>query len=174
MKLIGVHKFLFYVSTLVVIFPYFQFIEGFGGVQPYVTGIFLIIFLFISVQKIKITKPYFIFLIPIIFLILNYIYNGETNYLFYRNFFSYLTLSLIFFVYSVYLDIFNFPKKIYLYGIIVWFSAALLQVLFGDKLIGFYDLDVVANIIAIVNQIGSQGLVGLVALWILYWIFTKK
>ena len=48
------------------------------------------------------------------------------------------------------------------------------QIMFGDKLIGFYELDVVANIIAIVNQIGSQGLVGLVALWILYWVFTKK
>ena len=113
MKFIIVHKFLFYVSTLTVIFPYFQFIDGYRGVQPYVTGIFLIIFLFISVQKVKTTKPYFIFLIPIIFLILNYLNNGEINYLFYRNFFSYLTFSLIFFVYSVYLDLFNFPKKIF-------------------------------------------------------------
>ena len=134
MKFIIVHKFFFYVSTLTVIFPYFQFIDGYRGVQPYVTGIFLIIFLFISVQKVKTTKPYFIFLIPIIFLILNYLNNGEINYLFYRNFFSYLTFSLIFFVYSVYLDLFNFPKKIYLYSVIIWFFAALLQVLFGEAL----------------------------------------
>mgnify|MGYP001343809613 CR=1 FL=1 len=52
--------------------------------------------------------------------------------------------------------------------------GVVLQVLFGDKLMGFWDLDVVANIINIVNQIGSEGLVGLIALWILYWVYTKK
>jgi|TARA_B100001057_G_scaffold112197_1_gene110325 hypothetical protein len=68
----------------------------------------------------------------------------------------------------------NGVKKLTEVGITLIAFGVVLQVLFGDKLIGFYDLDVVANIIAIVNQIGSQGLVGLVALWILYWIFTKK
>jgi len=65
-------------------------------------------------------------------------------------------------------------KKLTEVGITLISFGVVLQVLFGDKLIGFYDLDVVANIIAIVNQIGSEGLVGLVALWVLYWLFTKK
>ena len=43
-------------------------------------------------------------------------------------------------------------KKLTEVGITLIAFGVVLQVLFGDKLIGFYDLDVVANIIAIVNS----------------------
>ena len=55
-------------------------------------------------------------------------------------------------------------RKLTEVGITLIAFGVVLQVLFGDKLIGFYELDVVANIIAIVNPNWKPGLVGLVVL----------
>jgi|TARA_B100001971_G_scaffold167502_1_gene158681 small-conductance mechanosensitive channel len=51
--------------------------------------------------------------------------------------------------------------------------AVVLQVLFGETVI-FLPVDVVGNITGLVASLGSQGLVGLVALGVIYWIFTKR
>ena len=51
--------------------------------------------------------------------------------------------------------------------------AVVLQVLFGSDMI-FLPVDVIGNITGLVASLGSQGLVGLVALGVIYWIFTKK
>ena len=52
--------------------------------------------------------------------------------------------------------------------------VVVLQVLFGGAGVPFFSgIDVVGNITGIVNSLGSQGLVGLVALLVLYWAFTK-
>ena len=51
--------------------------------------------------------------------------------------------------------------------------AVVLQVLFGSDLI-FLPVDVIGNITGLVASLGSQGLVGLVALGVIYWIFTKR
>ncbi|MDP7366816.1 MAG: hypothetical protein QGH83_06115 [Candidatus Pacebacteria bacterium] len=51
--------------------------------------------------------------------------------------------------------------------------AVVLQVLFGDTVV-FLPVDVIGNITGLVASLGSQGLVGLVALGVIYWIFTKK
>lgn len=51
--------------------------------------------------------------------------------------------------------------------------TVVLQVLFGSDLI-FLPVDVIGNITGLVASLGSQGLVGLVALGVIYWIFTKK
>ena len=51
--------------------------------------------------------------------------------------------------------------------------AVVLQVLLGSGQ-PFFPVDVVGNIISITNQLGSAGLVGLVAVAILYGIFTKE
>ena len=59
MILVNLHRFFFRVASLVVLFPYFQLFGEFGGIQPYVTGTFLILFLFISIQRIPTSKPYF-------------------------------------------------------------------------------------------------------------------
>ena len=41
----------------------------------------------------------------------------------------------------------------------------------GYKIIG---LDIVGSIVGIVKQFGSEGLVGLVAIWVLWGIYSKK
>ena len=50
--------------------------------------------------------------------------------------------------------------------------AIVLQVLFGPNL-AFFPVDVVGSVVAITKSLGSEGLVGLVAAWILLSILNK-
>jgi len=51
--------------------------------------------------------------------------------------------------------------------------AVVLQVLLGSGQ-PFFPVDVVGNIINLTKQLGAEGLVGLVAVAVLYGIFTKE
>ena len=51
--------------------------------------------------------------------------------------------------------------------------AIVLQVLFGPG-IAFFPVDVVGNVVAITKTLGSEGLVGLVAAWVLLSILNKE
>jgi len=51
--------------------------------------------------------------------------------------------------------------------------AVVLQVLFGQGQ-AFFPVDVVGNIVTLTTQLGSHGLVGLVAITVLAVLFTKK
>ena len=51
--------------------------------------------------------------------------------------------------------------------------AVVLQVLLGSGQ-PFFPVDVVGNIINLTKQLGAEGLVGLVAVAVLYGIYTKK
>lgn len=51
--------------------------------------------------------------------------------------------------------------------------AVVLQILFGAA-VPFLGIDVVGGIIKLVSALGSQGLVGLVAIAVLYWAFNRK
>ena len=51
--------------------------------------------------------------------------------------------------------------------------AVVLQVLFGTSA-AFFPVDVVGNVIGITKTLGSEGLVGLVAAWVLLNILSKK
>ena len=63
-------------------------------------------------------------------------------------------------------------KEILDLGIVVIAVAVILQHIFGAA-VPFVGGDVVANVIELVNALGSQGLVGLVALGVLVWSFNK-
>ena len=58
-------------------------------------------------------------------------------------------------------------------GLALISAAVVLQVLFGAT-VPFISLDVVGNIIAITKQLGSEGLVGLAALGVLFALFNRK
>ena len=47
-----------------------------------------------------------------------------------------------------------------------------LQILFGAA-VPFIGLDVVGSVVGIVKQLGSEGLVGLLAVWVLWAIYNK-
>ena len=64
-------------------------------------------------------------------------------------------------------------KEILDLGIVVIAVAVILQLIFGAA-VPFVGGDVVANVISLVNALGSQGLVGLVALGVLVWSFNKS
>jgi len=51
--------------------------------------------------------------------------------------------------------------------------AIVLQVLFGPA-VAFFPVDVVSNVVGITKALGSEGLVGLVAAWILLSILNKN
>ena len=50
--------------------------------------------------------------------------------------------------------------------------GVVLQILFGAA-VPFIGLDVVGSVVALVKALGSEGLVGLVAIWVLWGIYSK-
>ena len=61
-------------------------------------------------------------------------------------------------------------------GISIIALGVVLQVLFGDGTgaVPFLPVDVLGSVIGFVDALGSQGLVGLVALAILWWAYNKR
>ena len=57
-------------------------------------------------------------------------------------------------------------------GIVAVALVVVLQILFGSA-VPFFGIDPIGGITSVVNSLGSQGLVGLVAVAVLYWAFTK-
>ena len=53
--------------------------------------------------------------------------------------------------------------------------AIVLEILFNGQNIPFWpDINVVSNITAMISGLSAQGLVGLVAVWVLYHIYNRK
>ena len=50
--------------------------------------------------------------------------------------------------------------------------GVVLQILFGAA-VPFLGLGVVGSVVALVKALGSEGLVGLVAIWVLWGIYSK-
>ena len=57
-------------------------------------------------------------------------------------------------------------------GLVLVPLAIVLQVLFGDA-IAFVTGDVVKNLMALIKTLGDAGLIGLIALAIILWLFPK-
>ena len=51
--------------------------------------------------------------------------------------------------------------------------GVVLQILFGAA-VQFIGIDVIGSVTGVVKSLGSEGLVGLVAVWVLWGIYTKK
>ena len=51
--------------------------------------------------------------------------------------------------------------------------GVVLQILFGAA-VPFIGIDVIGSVTSLVKALGSEGLVGLVAVWVLWGIYTKK
>ena len=50
--------------------------------------------------------------------------------------------------------------------------GVVLQILFGAA-VPFIGLDVVGSVVSLVSKLGSEGLVGLAAIWVLWGIYSK-
>ena len=51
--------------------------------------------------------------------------------------------------------------------------GVVLQIIFGAA-VPFLGIDVVGSVVTLVKQLGAEGLVGLVAIWVLWGIYSKK
>lgn len=58
-------------------------------------------------------------------------------------------------------------------GLLLVALGIVLQILFGNS-VAFVTGDVVGNLIALIRSLGDQGVVGLVALGIIVWLFSKQ
>ncbi|MEL0106804.1 MAG: hypothetical protein VW802_07655 [Rhodospirillaceae bacterium] len=58
-------------------------------------------------------------------------------------------------------------------GLLLVALGIVLQLLFGAN-VGFITSDIVANLIALIKALGSNGVVGLIALAIILWLFSKN
>ena len=58
-------------------------------------------------------------------------------------------------------------------GLAIIALGVVLQIIFGAA-VPFLGLDIVGSVVALVKQFGSEGLVGLVAVWVLWGIYSKK
>jgi hypothetical protein len=58
-------------------------------------------------------------------------------------------------------------------GIKLLAVGVILQIIFGAA-VPFIGLDILGNVLKFVTALGSQGLVGLVALGVLFWAFDRK
>mgnify|MGYP005995683095 FL=1 len=58
-------------------------------------------------------------------------------------------------------------------GLAIIALGVVLQVLFGAA-VPFLGIDVVAAVVSLVKQLGAEGLVGLVSVWVLWGIYSKK
>lgn len=67
----------------------------------------------------------------------------------------------------------DWAKQLVQLSVSVLALAVVLQVLFGTSA-AFFPVDVVGNVISITKTLGSEGLVGLVAAWVLLTILSKK
>ena len=58
-------------------------------------------------------------------------------------------------------------------GLSIIALGVVLQIIFGTNVI-FMPIDILGNVIGFVKVLGAEGLVGLIALWILWGIYSKK
>ena len=58
-------------------------------------------------------------------------------------------------------------------GLSVIALGVVFQIIFGTNVV-FLPIDILGNVISFVKALGGEGLVGLIALWILWGIYDKK
>ena len=69
--------------------------------------------------------------------------------------------------------ILSWMKQLTELGLAVIALGVVLQVIFGAA-VPFLGIDVIGSVVALVKQLGSEGLVGLVAVWVLYGIYKNN
>ena len=58
-------------------------------------------------------------------------------------------------------------------GLAVIALGVVLQIIFGAAL-PFIGIDFVGSVVALVKQLGQEGFVGLIAIWVLWGIYSKN
>jgi len=69
--------------------------------------------------------------------------------------------------------ILSWMKQLTELGLAVIALGVVLQVIFGAT-VPFLGINVVGSVVELVKQLGSEGLVGLVSIWVLYGIYKNN
>ena len=58
-------------------------------------------------------------------------------------------------------------------GLAIIALGVVLQIIFGAA-VPFLGMDIVGSVVTLVKQLGAEGLVGVVAIWVLWGIYSKQ
>ncbi len=58
-------------------------------------------------------------------------------------------------------------------GLAIIALGVVLHVIFGAA-VPFLGMDIVGSVVSLVKQLGAEGLIGLVSIWVLWGIYSKK
>jgi hypothetical protein len=58
-------------------------------------------------------------------------------------------------------------------GLAIIALGVVLQVIFGAA-VPFLGMDIVGSVVSLVKQLGAEGLIGLVSIWVLWGIYSKR
>ena len=58
-------------------------------------------------------------------------------------------------------------------GLLLVALGIVLQILFGQT-VAFVTGDIIGNLVALIKALGDQGVVGLIALGVIVWLFSKR
>lgn len=130
MRLISIYN-LALISSL---FPWVSFGVLEGGIQPfYMLAMAIAVFSYILLSK-CISREYFLFFIPILFILFNSFSDEISHSEFFREIVGYFSMVMSFIFFRQYLRLFGFPKKIILYAIVISVAAGVLQILIDEKI----------------------------------------
>ena len=116
------------------LFPWFSFGILEGGIQPfYMLAMAIALFTYILLGK-RISREYFLFFIPILFILFNIFSDEISRSEFFREIVGYFSMVMSFIFFRQYLRLFGFPKRIILYAVVVSVAAGVLQVLIDEKI----------------------------------------
>ena len=123
---------LFLLGIAVSCFPWISFGLNNMGMQPYFIVI-LLLSMMIYYHKYKVARfHHSIIFLPFVFILFQSLNGVPIDFLFIRDFLSYLAFSISFVFFYEYLLIYGFPKKFFYYILIIWLLACIPQYLFGE------------------------------------------
>ena len=129
MRLMNIYNF----ALMSSLFPWFSFGILEGGIQPfYMLAMAIALFTYILLGK-RISREYFLFFIPILFILFNIFSDEISRSEFFREIVGYFSMVMSFIFFRQYLRLFGFPKRIILYAVVVSVAAGVLQVLIDEK-----------------------------------------
>jgi len=67
----------------------------------------------------------------------------------------------------------NWLKQITEVGLLLIAAAVVLEVIFGSA-VPFIGVGILDNIIALTAQLGQDGLVGIIAIGIIFWLYMRR
>ncbi len=130
MRLINIYN-LALISSL---FPWVSFGILEGGIQPfYLLAMAIAVFAYILLSK-RISREYFLFFIPILFILFNIFSDEISLFEFSREIAGYFSMAISFIFFRQYLRLFGFPKRIISYAIVISLAAGVLQALIDEKI----------------------------------------